>query len=175
MKCPFLIKRIDVFDEKGKKVGEEIEIQECIKNKCMVYDGATNLCSLLSSNMKAGVIIDDIKNVFGNIKKEINQHAEAISVVVSNSIQTIQDALLDRFEILRKQNEVMVLGFDHLSEVFTNKMGEVNANFSNFNDKIINNFDTLRKTISDQGDEIKPVAQSLQSAFTEIKNTNMQL
>jgi hypothetical protein len=50
MKCPFLTKKIDIYNEEGKKVGEDIEIMDCIKSECMVYDGATNMCSLLSSN-----------------------------------------------------------------------------------------------------------------------------
>ncbi len=119
MKCPFLVIRKDVVDSGGNKTSEEIEIQECIKNDCMIYDGATKLCSLLSSNMKTGVLIDDIKNGLKDIKEEMYQRSEAFSIALSTTVQGLQEALLGRFDILKKQNEVMVLGFDGLVETIS--------------------------------------------------------
>jgi len=145
MKCPFLIKRTEVFDDRGKKVGEDIEIRECIKNDCMVYDGVARLCSLLCSNMKAGVLIDNMKGSFKEIKDEIGQRTEAISGVISNTILTMQTA----------QNEVMVLGFDRLSEVFTNRLGEFRTNLS---DKLVE--------FGEKGDKMY--------AKLEVMNTNFE-
>lgn len=151
MKCPFLVKKIEVFDEEGKKVGEDIEIKDCIKSECMVYDGATNICSLLSSNMKAGVLIDDLNSGFKNIKKEINERTEVIGTVISNTISAMQEALQERFDIIRKQNEVMVLGFDRLSEVFTNKLGEINERLfdklADYNENIYPKLDLLNNNL----------------------------
>lgn len=132
MKCPFLIKRIEVFDEKGKKVGEDIAIQECIKSECMVYDGATKFCSLLSSNMKAGALLDDLKKDFQDLKAMIHEHTEAVNRIVAGTVQGAQTVLVDRLDILKKQNEVMVLGFGRLSEVFSNKLEEMRTKLSSF-------------------------------------------
>ena len=144
MKCPFLIKRKEIFDEKGKKIDEEIAMKECVKNECMVYDGATNLCSLLSSNMKAGVLIDDVKTGIKDIKEEIFQRSEAIGTVVSEAIQTMQQELVGRLDILKKQNEVMVFGFDRLSEVFNSKVTEIKTVLNDFNSNIVPQFDILK-------------------------------
>src|SRR4030042_1583186 len=107
MKCPFLIVRKDVYNKEGKKVGEEMEIQNCIRSECMVFDGATKLCSLLSSNMKSGVLIDDVKAGVRDIKEEMYKRTEAMGVALSTTVQTLQEALVGRFDILKKQNEVM--------------------------------------------------------------------
>ncbi len=116
MKCPFLVKRKEIYDRDGKKIGEELEIRDCIKNECMVYDGAAKLCSLLSSNIKNGIMIEDFKNGVKELKDEMFQRNEALGVIVSTTIQTLQDALLNRFDIMKKQNEVIALGFDRLLE-----------------------------------------------------------
>ncbi len=192
MKCPFLITRKDVFNKEGKRVGEEAELQECIKHECMVYDGATKLCSLLSSNMKIGVLIDDVKSGFKDIKEEIYQRAEALGSVVSTAMQTLQKALLGRFDILKKQNEVMVLGFDRLMETINKKFEGVMVSFSEFNnvtvslqDAIIGalktynetineNLNGLKETINNQGNNIQSATQSVQHAVNETKNTNTQ-
>jgi len=170
MKCPFLIERKDVFDDDGRKVGEEIELQECIRNECMIFDGATKLCSLLSSNMKTGVLIDDVKNGMKDLKEEMFQRTESLGVVVSTTVQTLQEALLGRFDILKKQNEVMVLGFDRLMETISNKFEAIKTVFSGFND----NLNTLKDSINNQGEGIKSVAQSLKGEVNEIKNANMR-
>ncbi|TET59129.1 MAG: tetratricopeptide repeat protein [Candidatus Stahlbacteria bacterium] len=170
MKCPFLIERKDVFDDDGRKVGEEIELQECIRNECMIFDGATKLCSLLSSNMKTGVLIDDVKNGMKDLKEEMFQRTESLGVVVSTTVQTLQEALLGRFDILKKQNEVMVLGFDRLMETISNKFEAIKTVFSGFND----NLNTLKDSINNQGEGIKSVVQSLKGEVNEIKNANMR-
>jgi len=119
MKCPFLTTRKDVFDKEGKRIGEEIDLQDCIKNECMVYDGATKLCSLLSSNMKTGVLIDDVKNGLKVIREELHQRAEALGDTISTVMETLQRTLIERFDIMKKQNEVMVLGFELWCSVLT--------------------------------------------------------
>lgn len=192
MKCPFLTTKKDVFDEEGKKIGEEIELQDCVKNECMIFDGAIKLCSLLSSNMKTGVLIDDVKNGIKEIKEEMSNRTEALSVAVSTTLQTLQEALMGRFDILKKQNEVMVLGFDRLVETITNKFELIKSNFSEFtseikslrdaviealknhNETINGNFNTLKEIINNQGDSIKSATQFLQVAVNEIKNANIQ-
>jgi len=121
MKCPFLVRKKSVFDKEDRHVSEELEIQECVKNECMVYDGATKLCSLLSANIKNGILIDDLKGGIKELKKDMTERAEGMSVVVSTTIQTIQEAMISRFEILKKQNEIVVLGFDRLIETFNGK------------------------------------------------------
>lgn len=186
MKCPFLVKRKDIFDKEDKKIGETIEIQDCIRNECMVYDGAIRLCSLLSSNMKIGILIDDFKDGIKEIKEELFQRTEAIGVVISTTIQTMQDALLGRFDALKKQNEVMGFSFDELSQILNNKITEVNNNLNETNksilsfqanlfetlkensEKITGNFDTLKGTINSQSDGLK-------SAINSIKESSNQL
>lgn len=181
MKCPFLVIRKDVFDSSGNKTSEEIEIQECIKNDCMIYDGATKLCSLLSSNMKTGVLIDDIKNGLKDIKEEMYQRSEAFSMALSTTVQGLQEALLGRFDILKKQNEVMVLGFDGLVETISNKFEGIRSSFSELNDTakaqrdaLNENFDTLGETIRNQLDSLKSNGTTLQSLIGEINNTHTQ-
>ncbi len=192
MKCPFLTIKKDVVNKEGKKISEEIELQECIKNECMVYDGATKLCSLLSSNMKTGVLIDDIKNGIKDIKDEMFQRAEALSTAVSTTTQTLQEALLGRFDILKKQNEVMVLGFDRLMETINKKFEGVKTSFSKFNDNTLSLQDaiiealkgysdtinstmhTIREAIENQGSGIHSIILSLQQAVNEIKNVNVK-
>lgn len=190
MKCPFLVIRKDVFDNDGKKTGEEIELQECIRNDCMIYDGATKLCSLLSSNMKTGVLIDDVKNGIKDIKEELFQRSEAFSVTLSTTIQTLQESLLGRFDILKKQNEVMVLGFDRLVETINNKFEGIKSNFSELNEttkaqrdallealgsyqnSVTENFNTMRETIHNQIEGLKSNGMALYSMIEEFKNTH---
>ena len=181
MKCPFLAIRKDVFDKDGNKTGEEIELQECVRNDCMIYDGATKLCSLLSSNMKTGVLIDDVKNGLKDIKEEMFQRSEALGIVLSTTVQTLQEALLGRFDILKKQNEVMVLGFDGLVETISNKFEGIKTNFSELNettkaqrDALTENFKTLRETINSQVENLKSNGTALQSMLEEINSTHSQ-
>ncbi|MGB3340548.1 MAG: tetratricopeptide repeat protein [bacterium] len=192
MKCPFLVIKKDVLNKDGNKTGEEIEPQECIKNDCMIYDGATKLCSLLSSNMKTGVLIDDVKNGIKDMKEELFQRSEAFGIVISTNIQTLQGALLGRFDILKKQNEVMVLGFDRLVETINNKFEGIRSNFSELNEttksqrdvlletlngyqnSITENFNTMRETIHNQVGSLKSNGTALQSAIEEFKDTHGQ-
>lgn len=164
MKCPFLVKRKDVFDKEGRKIGEDIEIQDCLKNECMVYDGAIKLCSLLSSNMKTGILIEDFKNGIKEIKEEMFQRAEATGVVISTTIQTMQDALLGRFDILKKQNEVIALGFDRLSELENAVFQILKEN----SEKITSNFEALKANLNTQGDSLKSAINSLQDTGVQI-------
>lgn len=130
MKCPFLIVRKDMYDDNGKKIGEDIEIKECIKNDCMVYDGATKLCSLLASNMKTGVLIDDVKNSLKAVRDKVDKQTKAFSEVVSTNLQALQDALISRLDILKKQNEVIVLGFDRIVETINGKFEMLKTDFA---------------------------------------------
>lgn len=151
MKCPFLVKRKEIFDRDGKKISEEIEIKECIKNECMVYDGAAKLCSLLSSNIKNGIIIEDFKNGIKELKNEMFQRNEALGVLISTTIQTLQDAILNRFDIMKKQNEVIALGFDNLSGIQQNLIDTI----KNLLDKNISQLETLNNTTREQITGIK--------------------
>ncbi|MGQ9534101.1 MAG: tetratricopeptide repeat protein [bacterium] len=151
MKCPFLVKRKEIFDRDGKKIGEEIEIKECIKNECMVYDGAAKLCSLLSSNIKNGIIIEDFKNGVKELKNEMFQRNEALGVLISTTIQTLQDAILNRFDIMKKQNEVIALGFDNLSGIQQNLIETI----KNLLDKNITQLETLNNTAREQIEGLK--------------------
>lgn len=179
MKCPFLVKKIEVFDEEGKKVGEDIEIKDCIKTECMVYDGATNICSLLSSNMKAGVLIDDLNSGFKNIKKEMSERTEVIGTVISNTISAMQEALQERFDIIRKQNEVMVLGFDRLSEVFTNKLGEINERLfdklADYNENIYPKLDLLNDNLEKLTTTNQTGMETIGREIDKVVNTNQEI
>ncbi len=192
MKCPFLVIRKNVLDKSGNITGEEIEPQECMKNDCMIYDGATKLCSLLSSNMKTGVLIDDVKNGIKDMKEELFQRSEAFGVVISTNMKTLQEALLGRFDILKKQNEVMVLGFDRLVETINNKFEGIRGNFAELNEttkaqrdalldtlngyqgSVTENFNTIRETIRNQVEGLKSNGAVLQSAIGEFKDTHGQ-
>lgn len=193
MKCPFLIIRKEIYDKSGKKIKEELEIQDCIKNDCMVYDGATKLCSLLSSNMKTGVMIDDLKNGFRELRNDLHQRQESFNTVLSSTVQSFQEALLGRFDILKKQNEVMVLGFDRLVETIANKFEGLRANFVDLNTSITSisetmiaahtksnetvtaSITTFVQTLSEQNSEFKSLFQSMQHTIDEIRNANIQL
>lgn len=192
MKCPFLTTKKDVFDKEGKRIGEEIDLRDCIKNQCMVYDGATKLCSLLSSNMKTGVLIDDVKNGLKDIREELHQREEALGGSISAVMQTLQKALIERFDILKKQNEVMVLGFDRLIETFNKRFEEIKTSFSESHDTTVTLRDTLTETlktsndtitgilnalmetIENQGNSIQSTTGSVQQAVNEIQTTNVQ-
>lgn len=192
MKCPFLIIRKDVYDKSGKKIKEELELQDCIKNDCMVYDGATKLCSLLSSNMKTGVMIDDMKDGFKELREDLHQRQESFNTVFSSTVQSLQEALLGRFDILKKQNEVMVLGFDRLVEAIVNKFEGLRSNFTDLNNTISTisasmiesqnkgndafkaNLSTLSQSLNDQGDEFKSLIQSMQHTIDEMRNAQLQ-
>lgn len=169
MKCPFLVKRKEIFDREGKRLGEELEIKDCIKNECMVYDGAAKLCSFLSTNIKNGILIEDIKKGVKELKEEMFQRSEAIGVIVSTTIQTMQEALLNRFDILKKQNEVFALGFDRLGEV-QNSLIEI---IKNANSEIIAHLGNLIASTNSHYGTLKSQEEILghilqgESRFTE--------
>ncbi len=154
MKCPFLIVRKDVYGKDGKKVGEEIETLNCIKNECMVFDGATKLCSLLSSNMKSGVLIDEVKAGVCDIKEEMYKRTDAMGTALSATVQALQEALVGRFDILKKQNEVMVLGFDRLVETITNKFENLKSVLGDLNGTVNGLSSSINTAIGDQSKQI---------------------
>lgn len=149
MKCPFLVVRRDVYDDSGKKIGEDIEIKECIKNECMVYDSATKLCSLLASNMKTGVLIDDMKSNLKLVHDAVKTQTKAFSDSVSKNLQALQGALLGRLDLLQKQNEVIVLGFDRMIETVSGK------------------FEMIKKDYADQLEALKQAILGASTAGTE--------
>jgi tetratricopeptide (TPR) repeat protein len=177
MKCPFLVKRKDVFDKDGKKIGEDIEIQNCLKNECMVYDSAIKLCSLLSSNMKTGILIEDFKNGIKELREEMFQRAEATGIVISSTVQTMQDAVLGRFDILKKQNEVIALGFDRLLEmensmlnVFKESGAAMNTSISLLRDAVESNGNNLKSTVAALNDSVQQISQAQNSFAGDMKN-----
>lgn len=181
MKCPFLITKKEILDSDGKKVGEELEIHDCIKNDCMVYDGATKLCSLLSSNMKTGVLIDDVKIGMKEIKEELLQRNETLSSTLTTIVQSLQDALVGRFDILKKQNEVMVLGFDRFVETIINKSEAIKASIGELTDSVKMVRTNVEQGFKDsgellilQGDGLKSALQSLQQTTDELRNVHIQ-
>lgn len=164
MKCPFLVRKKAVFDKEGRHVSEELEIQECIKNECMVYDGATKLCSLLSANIKDGILIDDLKGGIKDLKKEISERAEATGVVFSTTIKTMQDAVVSRFEILKKQNEIVVLGFDRLIETLSGKT-EALGNQLGESIKIVRGLkDAFRETLNEHEAKLETALDGLKES-----------
>ncbi|KPK63539.1 hypothetical protein AMJ83_06430 [candidate division WOR_3 bacterium SM23_42] len=175
MKCPFLIKRRDLYDDDGKKIDEEIELLDCMKNECMVYDSATKLCSLLSSNMKTGVLIDDYKKGVKEVKEEIFQRAEALREGVSESITTMQEGLLGRLDVQKKQIEVMILGFDKLQEAFNSKFEELKSSLQEASGGIAGGLTNLAETATGQVEGVKSTLLSLQDKFSEYNTTNMRL
>lgn len=175
MKCPFLIKRRDLYDDDGKKIDEEIELLDCMKNECMVYDSATKLCSLLSSNMKTGVLIDDYKKGVKEVKEEIFQRAEALREGVSESIATMQEGLLGRLDVQKKQIEVMILGFDKLQEAFNSKFEDLKVSLQEASGGIAGGLTNLAEAATGQVEGVKSTLLSLQEKFSEYNTTNMRL
>ena len=175
MKCPFLVKRKDVYDDDGKKVDEELELLTCMKNECMVYDNATKLCSLLSSNMKTGVLIDDYKKGAKEIKDEIFQRAEALREGVSGAVEKIQEAVISRLDVQQKQIEVMILGFDKIIEAFNNKFEEQKAVLQEMSQNLTSILLPLGDVIGNQGEAVKSAVQALQERVNEVNTTNMRL
>ena len=175
MKCPFLIKRRDVYSDDGKKVDEDIELLDCLKNECMVYDSATKLCSLLSSNMKTGVLIDDYKKGVKEIKEEIFQRAEAMRDSVSQTMDKLLEGILSRLDVQKKQIEVMILGFDKLQEAFNNKFEDLKTGLQDASTSVSNGLTAVVDAAEKQGETLKSVALSLQDKFSEFNTTNMRL
>lgn len=182
MKCPFLITKKEILDNDGRKVGEELEIHDCIKNDCMVYDGAAKLCSLLSSNMKTGVLIDDVKVGFKEIKEELLQRNDTLTSTLSTIVQSLQDALLGRFDILKKQNEVMVLAFDRFVETIVNRSEVLKVGIGELGDSVRMIHTAMQQGFKDgddllrqQGDSLKMALQSLQQTTDELRNVHIQL
>ena len=175
MKCPFLIKRRDIYDDDGKKIDEELELLACLKNECMVYDSATKLCSLLSSNMKTGVLIDDYKKGVKEIKEEIFQRAEALVEGMSKSIERLQEGLTSRLDVQKKQIEVMILGFDKLQEAFRSNFEVLQAGLRD----TIGNVDGALKALAEANgshmDNLQAAVVSLGEKFDGLGNTNMRL
>jgi len=175
MKCPFLIKKRDVYGDDGKKVDEDIELLECLKNECMVYDSATKLCSLLSSNMKTGVLIDDYKKGVKEIKEEIFQRAEALGDSVSQSMDKLLEGILSRLDVQKKQIEVMILGFDKLQEAFNSKFEELKMGLQDASGNVSNGLKTVVEVAEKQSETMKSAALAFQDKFSEFNTTNMRL
>jgi tetratricopeptide (TPR) repeat protein len=97
--------------------------------------------------MKAGVLIDDVRAGIKEIKESFAQRLDAIGSVISDVMQTMQQTLVGRLDILKKQNEVMVLGFDQLSEVFTSRLGDVKGVFNEFSTNMSAQFDLLKTSM----------------------------
>jgi tetratricopeptide (TPR) repeat protein len=175
MKCPFLIKRRDIYGGDGKKVNEEIELLECMKNECMVYDSATKLCSLLSSNMKTGVLIDDYKKGVKELKEVVFQRAEALGENFSQTLEKLREALASRLDIQKKQIEVMVLGFDRLQEAFNSKFDDLKGGLENAGESVVDKLSALGESTDRQGEGFKSALQSLQDKFSEFNGTSTRL
>lgn len=175
MKCPFLMKRKDIYDDDGKKVDEEIELLACLKNECMVYDSATKLCSLLSSNMKTGVLIDDYKKGIKEIKEEIFQRAEALGEGVTQSVEKLQEGILSRLDVQKKQIEVMILGFDKLQEAFTSRFEDLKLSLQDASTGVASGLVALGEAGEKQGETLKSAVLALQEKFSDINTTNVRL
>jgi tetratricopeptide (TPR) repeat protein len=169
------MKRKDVYDEDGKKVDEEIELLACLKNECMVYDSATKLCSLLSSNMKTGVLIDDYKKGVKEIKEEIYQRAEALVEGFTQPMEKLQEGLLSRLDVQKKQIEVMILGFDKIQETFSTRLEDLKVGLQDVSTGIANALAALGTANEKQGGDLKATMLALQEKLTDINNTNMRL
>jgi len=175
MRCPFLIKRRDVYDNDGKKIDEEVELLACMKNECMVYDSATKLCSLLSSNMKTGVLIDDYKKGIKETREELSRSAEKLSDGFSAMVEKFQEGMFSRLDVQKKQTEVMILGFDKLQEAFSNKFEELNAGLHSFTEGIGSKLGLLGEMADKQAEGLRSAVQSLQDKLSELGAANIRL
>lgn len=174
MKCPFLIKRRDIYDDNGKKIDEEVELLACMKNECMVYDGATKLCSLLSSNMKTGVLIDDYKKGVKELKDEFSRGADVMGEGVSTTGGKLLDEIVSRLDVQKKQIEVIILGFDKLQEAFSSKFEELNAGLRDFGDGVGGRLATLGEVVEKQADGLRTTVLSLQQRLTELNSNSVR-
>jgi tetratricopeptide (TPR) repeat protein len=175
MKCPFLIKRRDVYDENGKKVDEEVELLACLKNECMVYDSATKLCSLLSSNMKTGVLIDDYKKGVKDLKDEISRGTGTLIEGMSAAGLKLQDEISSRLDVQKKQMEVMILGFDKLQEAFSTKFEELSGGLQNFSNTLADKITALGDVLANQAEDMKATVISLQEKVADFNTANMRV
>ena len=175
MKCPFLMKRREIYDDDGKKVDEEIELLACLKNECMVYDSATKLCSLLSSNMKTGVLIDDYKKGVKEIKEEIFQRAEALVEGVTLATEKLQEGLVSRLDVQKKQIEVMILGFDKLQEAFTSRFEDLKTSLQDAGTGVTNGLAALGTANDKQGEDLRAAVVALQEKFSDASATNIRM
>ncbi len=175
MKCPFLIKRSEVYDDDGKKIDEEVELLACMKNECMVYDSATKLCSLLSSNMKTGVLIDDYKKGVKDLKDEMSRGVDALGEGISATGSKLQEEIVGRLDVQKKQIEVMILGFDKLQEAFSSKFEELNIGLQNLGNAIADKVATLSEVFERQSEGLKAAVGSLQEKVSELNTNNMRV
>ena len=174
MKCPFLIKRKDVYDDDGKKIDEEVELLACMKNECMVYDGATKLCSLLSSNMKTGVLIDDYKKGVKELKDEFSRGADVMGEGFSTTGGKLLDEIVSRLDVQKKQIEVIILGFDKLQEAFSSKFEELNSGLKDFGDGVAGRLATLGEVVEKQADGLRTTVLSLEQRLTELNSNSVR-
>ncbi|MBE0432400.1 tetratricopeptide repeat protein [candidate division WOR-3 bacterium] len=172
MKCPFLIKRRDVFDNEGKRLGEEVELMACIKNECMVYDSATKLCSLLSSNMKTGILIDEYKKGVKETRDGFALDTKVLAESLLTATDKLHETIAGRLDVQKKQIEVVILGFDKLQEVYCGKFDELKAGLRGFAGEAAGRLTALDNAMTKQAGELMPMVQSLQEKLTEINNTN---
>lgn len=175
MRCPFLIKRREVYDDAGKKIDEEVELLACVKNECMVYDSATKLCSLLSSNMKTGVLIDDYKKGVKETKEGLSRSLDELREGFSTTVERLQEGICGRLDVQKKQIEVMILGFDKLQEAFSSKFEELSVGVQNFADGVGGKLVALGESADRQVDGLKSAVQSLQEKLTEVSVANTRL
>lgn len=141
----------------------------------MVYDSATKLCSLLSSNMKTGVLIDDYKKGVKEIKEEIYQRAEALVEGFTQPMEKLQEGLLSRLDVQKKQIEVMILGFDKIQETFSTRLEDLKMGLQDVSTGIANALAALGTANEKQGGDLKATMLALQEKLTDINNTNMRL
>jgi tetratricopeptide (TPR) repeat protein len=174
MKCPFLIKRRDVYDDDGKKIDEEVELLACMKNECMVYDSATKLCSLLSSNMKTGVLIDDYKKGVKELRDEFSRGADVMGEGFSTTGGKLLDEIVSRLDVQKKQIEVIILGFDKLQEAFSGKFEELNTSLKDFGDGVAGRLATLGEVVEKQADGLRATVISLQDRLTELSANSVR-
>ncbi len=167
MRCPFLVKRKDIYDDGGRKIGEEVELLDCVKNECMVYDSATKLCSLLSSNMKTGVLIDDHKKGVKEIREEVSHSFEAWSKVYAAAVETMREGMFGRLDVQKKQMEVMILGFGKLHEDLGGKFDALNAAVQRSADAVEGRLTAMVEAADKQAGGLQSALQSLQAMLSE--------
>ncbi len=162
MKCPFIttvVKKTKV-DTDGKVIGEEvietIERAECMREECMVYDSANASCSLFNTNQKTNQILSEVKKSGAEISKALFERTETLGVIYSTNFQTLQDALLAKLDLIRKSNEILVMGMDRA----TGSM-----------EKTIESIEKLLAPITATSETGKELAKLFEVKVNDIKNS----
>jgi len=163
MKCPFVSRVEKKITAKvaaeGEVIKEEVvetsEPAECLRDECMVYDKSNASCSLFAVNLRAGQLLAEVKKSGMEMSKSLFERTETLGVIYSTNFQTLQDAVLSKLDLIRKSNEIMVMGMDRTT-------GSL--------EKVIDSIDKLNAPLSANVESGKALEKLVGTLNNDVKN-----